>query len=114
MSSKSESISEQFNAKIVVTPPSGIKEETCNNNDVNESKKSKIEHQTKPLKTDKSSKLPAEILKRFHCEPRKLLIAGNVDWDKTGKKGERNELNVFHRFTDEKVTKNYLMLKNDI
>lgn len=58
------------------------------------------------VKIEVSRKLPDKILQKFHNEPGKLLIAGNVDWETVGgSHGERNELVTFHRFTDERVSK---------
>lgn len=55
----------------------------------------------------KSRKLPDEVLQKFNNEPSHLLIAGNVAWNAGGanKVLKRNELFVFHRFTDKKVSK---------
>ncbi|KAJ6641521.1 Protein RCC2 like, partial [Pseudolycoriella hygida] len=44
---------------------------------------------------------------QFRCEPGKLLIAGNVEWNSVDRRGcgkgeKRNELYVFNRFTDGK------------
>lgn len=54
-------------------------------------------------------KLPAELLASRDKEPGKLLLAGMVTWDLTGKKSDtkggikiRPNLWYFHRFTDEK------------
>lgn len=54
-------------------------------------------------------KLPAELLASRDKEPGKLLMAGMVTWDLTGKKSDtkggikiRPNLWYFHRFTDEK------------
>lgn len=58
---------------------------------------------------EKACKLPDEVLQKFYNEPGHVLIAGNVAWDSAGKipinagAGERNELMVFHRLTNEKV-----------
>ncbi|KAG4080625.1 hypothetical protein HA402_013155 [Bradysia odoriphaga] len=55
------------------------------------------------------SKLPEELLKTYDRDPGKLMIAGMVTWDLTGRrdpKGKvtkiRPNLYVFNRFTDEK------------
>lgn len=60
--------------------------------------------------SDGDEKLPEELLKTFDREPGKLMIAGMVTWDLTGRrdpKGKvtkvRPNLYVFHRFTEEKV-----------
>lgn len=59
---------------------------------------------------DTDSKLPEELLKTYDREPGKLMIAGLVTWELTGRrdpKGKvtkiRPNLYVFNRFTDEKV-----------
>lgn len=59
---------------------------------------------------DGDEKLPEELLKTFDREPGKLMIAGMVTWELTGRrdpKGKvtkiRPNLYVFNRFTDEKV-----------
>lgn len=56
------------------------------------------------------TKLPEELLKTYDRDPGKLMIAGMVTWDLTGRrdpKGKvtkiRPNLYVFNRFTDEKV-----------
>lgn len=61
--------------------------------------------------SDGDEKLPEELLKTFDREPGKLMIAGMVTWELTGRrdpKGKvtkiRPNLYVFHRFTDEKVS----------
>lgn len=110
MSSKSETIVQT--SEMVATQKKSITEDSGNKNNGIENKKVKIEHPMESVeieakKFNEAKKLSNEILKRFHCEPGKLLIAGNVDWEATGKKNlPRNELNVFHSFTDEKVTPN--------
>uniref|UniRef100_A0A1B0CHF5 RCC1-like domain-containing protein n=1 Tax=Lutzomyia longipalpis TaxID=7200 RepID=A0A1B0CHF5_LUTLO len=54
-------------------------------------------------------KLPPELLKTLDKEPGRLMIAGFVTWDLTGRRDTKNKvtkvrpnLYVFHRFTDEK------------
>lgn len=56
------------------------------------------------------TKLPEELLKTYDRDPGKLMVAGMVTWDLTGRrdpKGKvtkiRPNLYVFNRFTDEKV-----------
>lgn len=59
--------------------------------------------------TVNSRKLPDEVLQKFNNAPGRLLIAGNVAWDAGGWNnvpGTREELTVFHRFTDKKVSNN--------
>lgn len=60
---------------------------------------------------DNDAKLPEELLKTYDREPGKLMIAGMVTWDLTGRrdpKGKvtniRPNLYVFNRFTDETVS----------
>lgn len=62
------------------------------------------------IESTEDTKLPEELLKTFDREPGKLMIAGMVTWELTGRrdpKGKvttiRPNLYVFHRFTDEKV-----------
>lgn len=62
--------------------------------------------------SDGDEKLPEELLTTFDRDPGKLMIAGMVTWELTGRrdpKGKvtkvRPNLYVFHRFTDEKVSK---------
>lgn len=59
---------------------------------------------------DTNAKLPEELLKTYDREPGKLMIAGMVTWELTGRrdpKGKvtniRPNLYVFHRFTNETV-----------
>ena len=56
-------------------------------------------------------KLPEELLKTYDRDPGKLMIAGMVTWELSGRrdpKGKvtniRPNLYVFNRFTDEKVS----------
>lgn len=80
-------------------------DDTQNNNGIDGTNKGK--EQT--AKTVGANKLPDEILKRFHSEPGKLLIAGNVAWDRKGSSPpQREELLIFNRFTDEKVIKMHI------
>ncbi|KAM7351611.1 protein RCC2 isoform 1-T2 [Cochliomyia hominivorax] len=57
---------------------------------------------------DPPSKLPEDLLATMEKTPGKLLIAGMVTWDLTGKRDRKNVVKVrpnlysFHRFTDEK------------
>lgn len=62
------------------------------------------------IESTEDTKLPEELLKTFDREPGKLMIAGMVTWELTGRrdpKGKvtqiRPNLYVFHRFTDEMV-----------
>lgn len=62
------------------------------------------------IESNDDTKLPEELLKTYDRDPGKLMIAGMVTWDLTGRrdpKGKvttiRPNLYVFHRFTDEKV-----------
>lgn len=62
------------------------------------------------IESTEDTKLPEELLKTYDREPGKLMIAGMVTWDLTGRrdpKGKitktRPNLYVFHRFTDEMV-----------
>lgn len=62
------------------------------------------------IESTEDTKLPEELLKTYDREPGKLMIAGMVTWDLTGRrdpKGKvtkiRPNLYVFHRFTDETV-----------
>lgn len=58
---------------------------------------------------DPPSKLPEDLLLSLDKTPGKLLIAGMVTWDLTGKRDRKNVVKVrpnlynFHRFSDEKV-----------
>lgn len=63
------------------------------------------------IDSNDDTKLPEELLKTFDRDPGKLMIAGLVTWDLTGRrdtKGKvtkiRPNLYVFHRFTDEMVS----------
>ncbi|XP_031617169.1 protein RCC2 homolog [Contarinia nasturtii] len=60
------------------------------------------------IESTEDTKLPEELLKTFDREPGKLMVAGMVTWELTGRrdpKGKvttiRPNLYVFHRFTDE-------------
>lgn len=62
------------------------------------------------IESTEDTKLPEELLKTFDREPGKLMIAGMVTWELTGRrdpKGKvtqvRPNLYNFHRFTDETV-----------
>lgn len=62
------------------------------------------------IESVEDTKLPEELLKTFDRDPGKLMIAGMVTWELTGRrdpKGKvttiRPNLYVFHRFTDETV-----------
>lgn len=61
------------------------------------------------IESVEDTRLPEELLKTFDREPGKLMIAGMVTWELTGRrdtKGQvtvRPNLYVFHRFTDEMV-----------
>lgn len=62
------------------------------------------------IESTEDTKLPEELLKTFDREPGKMMIAGMVTWELTGRrdpKGKvtaiRPNLYVFHRFTDETV-----------
>lgn len=64
------------------------------------------------IESTEDTKLPEELLKTFDREPGKLMIAGMVTWELTGRrdpKGKvtqvRPNLYTFHRFTDETVSK---------
>lgn len=63
----------------------------------------KIETAKAAAKTDDAAKLPSDILGKFQTVPGKLMIAGNVSWDITNRRGPRKQLCVFNRFTDNKV-----------
>lgn len=82
-----------------------LQEDTHNNNDDNGNTAKAVES----VKTVAPTKLPEEVLQQCLSEPGKLLIAGNVFWDRCGKTGsdKREELHVFSRFTDEKVIVRY-------
>lgn len=96
MSSKRKLKHDQSNSN---EGPSTLKKMTVEE-DIIESESDEIENN--PTVAD--SKLRDDILKRFQCEPGKLLIAGNVAWNYVDMKGmKRNELHVFNRFTDGKV-----------
>lgn len=63
------------------------------------------------IESNDDTKLPEELLKTYDREPGKLMIAGMVTWELTGRrdpKGKvtkvRPNLYVFHRFTDETVS----------
>lgn len=66
-----------------------------------------------------ASKLPDELLATYDKDPGKLIIAGMVTWEMvarrdTGKPKQakvRPNLFSFHRFTDEKVSVFYFVLK---
>lgn len=65
------------------------------------------------IESVEDTKLPEELLKTFDREPGKLMVAGMVTWDLTGRrdpKGKvaniRPNLYTFHRFTDETVNIN--------
>lgn len=59
---------------------------------------------------DAPAKLPDDLLATMEKTPGKMLIAGMVTWDLTGKRDRKNVVKVrpnlynFHRFTDEKVS----------
>lgn len=62
------------------------------------------------IESTEDTKLPEELLKTFDREPGKLMVAGMVTWELTGRrdpKGKvtqvRPNLYTFHRFTDETV-----------
>lgn len=62
------------------------------------------------IESTEDTKLPEELLKTFDREPGKMMIAGMVTWELTGRrdpKGKvtaiRPNLYTFHRFTDEMV-----------
>lgn len=61
---------------------------------------------------DPPSKLPEDLLLSLDKTPGKMLIAGMVTWDLTGKRDRKNVVKVrpnlynFHRFSDEKVGEN--------
>lgn len=64
------------------------------------------------IESTEDTKLPEELLKTFDREPGKLMIAGMVTWELTGRrdpKGKvttiRPNLYVFNRFTDDTVRK---------
>lgn len=66
------------------------------------------------IESNDDTKLPEELLKTYDREPGKLMIAGMVTWELTGRrdpKGKvtkvRPNLYVFHRFTDETVCNGY-------
>lgn len=61
---------------------------------------------------ENDAKLPEDLLKTYDREPGKLMVAGMVTWDLTGRrdpKGKvtniRPNLYTFHRFTDETVSR---------
>ena len=62
---------------------------------------------------DPPSKLPDDLLATLEKTPGKMLIAGMVTWDLTGKRDRKNVMKVrpnlynFHRFTDEKVSSEF-------
>lgn len=63
------------------------------------------------IESTEDTKLPEELLKTFDREPGKLMVAGMVTWELTGRrdpKGKvttiRPNLYTFHRFTDETVS----------
>lgn len=61
------------------------------------------------IESVEDSRLPEELLKTFDREPGKLMIAGMVTWELTGRRDTKGTVSVrpnlytFHRFTDEKV-----------
>lgn len=62
------------------------------------------------IESTEDTKLPEELLKTFDREPGKLMIAGMVTWELTGRRDPKGKvttihpnLYVFHRFTDETV-----------
>lgn len=62
------------------------------------------------IESEEDVKLPEELLKTFDREPGKLMIAGMVTWELTGRRDPKGKVQVirpnlysFHRFTDEKV-----------
>lgn len=68
------------------------------------------------IESTEDTKLPEELLKTFDREPGKLLVAGMVTWELTGRrdpKGKvttiRPNLYTFHRFTDETVRRFFLL-----
>lgn len=84
--------------------------DTENNNDINKTEQIQKNDAAAAaiIKSVDSDKLADDILKRHYVEPGKLLIAGNVAWKVHGSevrnKGlTREELYIFHRFTDQKV-----------
>lgn len=98
MSSKRKTKSDQRNSNDKPSTSKKMKVE----DDAIESESDEIDNDN-PIATD--TKLRDDILKRFQCEPGKLMIAGNVEWNYVDKKdNKRNELHVFNRFTDGKVT----------
>lgn len=58
---------------------------------------------------ESAEKLPEDVLKTFVRDGGKMIIAGMVTWDLTGKRDKKNVLKVrpnlysFHRFTDDTV-----------
>lgn len=63
------------------------------------------------IESTEDTKLPEELLKTFDREPGKMMVAGMVTWELTGRrdpKGKvtqvRPNLYTFHRFTDETVS----------
>lgn len=61
------------------------------------------------IESVEDSRLPEELLKTFDREPGKLMVAGMVTWELTGRRDTKGTVTVrpnlytFHRFTDEKV-----------
>lgn len=61
------------------------------------------------IESVEDSRLPDELLKTFDREPGKLMVAGMVTWELTGRRDTKGTVTVrpnlynFHRFTDEKV-----------
>lgn len=62
------------------------------------------------IDSTEDTKLPEELLKTYDREPGKLMIAGMVTWDLTGRRDPKGKISkirpnlyVFHRFTDETV-----------
>lgn len=69
------------------------------------------------IESTEDTKLPEELLKTFDREPGKLMIAGMVTWELTGRrdpKGKvttiRPNLYTFHRFTDETVMNHLIVV----
>lgn len=79
----------------------------ANGRDLEAAKKESVEVL---IESTEDTKLPEELLKTFDREPGKLMVAGMVTWELTGRrdpKGKvttiRPNLYTFHRFTDETV-----------
>lgn len=71
------------------------------------------------IESNDDTKLPEELLLTYDREPGKLMIAGMVTWELTGRrdpKGKvtkvRPNLYVFHRFTDETVSEHKCAIQN--